>query len=340
MSGPANRGRAGSAESGHPRSPVGKPAEAAAGAVATGVAEEPAGEGVAEEPAGGPDVWLKSVRICGDEFPDRTAYPFNVPAFGYNQDLRFNQSVAFLVGENGSGKSTLLEAIARRCGFHIWAQPKRSSVAGAAPAASRRAAARFGEAVAGAEAVAEAEAFDRAAAVDRAEAAAAGTASGFPATALKEYVEVKLARTSITGGVFSAESFREWAEFIDDVTEVDPGQARFHGGEKLTLRSRGEGLLAYFRGRYQIPGLYFLDEPEAALSPASQLELLRLLTGYRKRGHAQFIIATHSPIVMAVKGAQVFLLDGQSIAEITYEETAHYRLYRDFMADPSGFATD
>ena len=139
-----------------------------------------------------------------------------------------------------------------------------------------------------------------------------------PARALSGYLDVTLARGSVKGGVFSAESFREWAEFIDDVTEVDPGQARYHGGEKLTLRSRGEGLLAYFRGRYQIPGLYFLDEPEAALSPASQLELLRLLSEYRHRGHAQFVIATHSPVIMAVKGAQVFALGDGPIEETSY----------------------
>lgn len=169
---------------------------------------------------------------------------------------------------------------------------------------------------------------------------APGLPAYYPAWALSEYVEVVLAQGAVKGAVFSAESFREWAEFIDDVTEVDPGQARYHGGEKLTLRSRGEGLLAYFRGRYQIPGLYFLDEPEAALSPASQLELLRLLSEYRRRGHAQFVIATHSPVIMAVKGAQVFVLGDGPIAETSYEQTSHYRLYRDFMADPGRFLSD
>ncbi len=254
--------------------------------------------------AEGHGIWLEAVRIRGDEFPDRAVYPFNVPAFQQRQELRFTESVAFLVGENGSGKSTLIEAIARRCDFHIWAQPKRS----------------------------------RAVTERRHDAPAPG--ASYAARALSDYVEVTLARGSVRGGVFSAESFREWAEFIDDVTDIDPGQARYHGGEKLTLRSRGEGLLAYFRGRYQIPGLYFLDEPEAALSPASQLDLLRLLSEYRRRGHAQFVIATHSPVIMAAKGAQVFALGDGPIVETTYEQTAHYRLYRDFMADPARFVSD
>jgi predicted ATPase len=245
-----------------------------------------------ETPAA-PDIWLGSVRIRGDEFPPGAGYPFDVPALQGRQELRFASRVAFLVGENGSGKSTLIEAIARRCGFHLWAAPKRNKPGRGA--------------------------------------------ADHHARALSDFVEVTLAQASVKGGVFSAESFREWAEFIDDVTEIDPGQARYHGGELLTLRSRGEGLLAYFRGRYQIPGLYFLDEPEAALSPASQVELLRLLSEYERRGHAQFVIATHSPVIMSVKGAQVFALGQGPIVETSYRETEHYKLYRDFMADPDRF---
>ena len=86
-----------------------------------------------------------------------------------------------------------------------------------------------------------------------------------------------------------------------------------------------------------MPGLYFLDEPEAALSPASQLDLLRLLDDYRRRGHAQFIVATHSPILMSLPGSQIFSFGADSIEEIGYQDTAHYRLYRDFMADPESF---
>jgi predicted ATPase len=276
-------------------------------------------------------VSLESVRIRGDEFPDRRLYPFSVPAFQQRQELRFTQSVAFHVGENGSGKSTLIEAIARRCGFHLWAQPKRSrhgvggatvvpSPAGSPPAPGAALGPAPSQSGGGPDLV--------------------RSALSLPARALSGYLDVTLARGSVKGGVFSAESFREWAEFIDDVTEVDPGQARYHGGQKLTLRSRGEGLLAYFRGRYQIPGLYFLDEPEAALSPASQLELLRLLSEYRHRGHAQFIIATHSPVIMAVKGAQVFVLGDGPIEETSYEQTSHYRLYRDFMAHPERFISE
>ena len=249
----------------------------------------------------GAEIWLQTVEIRGDEFPDRETYPFSIAPLQHRQELRFNQSVSFFVGENGSGKSTLIRAIARRCGIHLWEETKRR---GAVPD-------------------------HRAPVPGRKKADAAGQ--------LHDYLRVTLPRGQVKGGVFSAESFRQWAEFLDDVSQIDPGQAKYHGGHSLTLRSHGEGLLAYFRGRYQVPGLYFLDEPEAALSPASQIELLRLLAEYRRRGHAQFVLATHSPILMALPGAQVFSFGETSIEETRYQETAHYRLFRDFMADPGAF---
>ena len=242
-------------------------------------------------------VWLRSVEIRGDEFPDRVTYPFNIPTLQSRQRLIFNQGVSFFVGENGSGKSTLIDAIARRCGLHIWTEVKRGT-----PQAARRPA-----------------------------------APPQPQGRLSDHVAVTLDRGPVRGGIFTAESFRQWAEFLDDVSHLDPGHAKYHGGENLTLRSHGEGLIAYFRGRYQIPGLYFLDEPEAALSPASQIDLLRLLADYRGQGHAQFILATHSPILMALPGAQVFSFGDTGIDEMSYEDTEHYRLYRDFIADPGAF---
>jgi len=68
-------------------------------------------------------IWLESVEIRGDSFPRPARYPFNIPPLQGRQELSFAGSPSFLVGENGSGKSTLLQAIARRCGIDMWAQP-------------------------------------------------------------------------------------------------------------------------------------------------------------------------------------------------------------------------
>lgn len=153
---------------------------------------------------------------------------------------------------------------------------------------------------------------------------------------LYEYVDVEWTAGRVSGSFFNAETFRQRAEFLDDVSLVDPGQLKYFGGRTLLNQSHGEGMLTFFEGRYAIRGLYALDEPEAALSPASQLELARMLHRYASAGHAQFLVATHSPILMAVPGAQLFALDGTALRQTGYEETAHYRLYRDFMADPRG----
>jgi predicted ATPase len=77
------------------------------------------------ETASAEGLWLRAVEVKGDEFPDRTIYPFNIGTLQRRQRLTFDQSVSFFVGENGSGKSTLIEAIARRCGLHIWHESKR-----------------------------------------------------------------------------------------------------------------------------------------------------------------------------------------------------------------------
>lgn len=154
---------------------------------------------------------------------------------------------------------------------------------------------------------------------------------------LYSYLDLTWSNGTVPGAFFSAENFREFAEFLDDASATDPGLLKYFGGQKITVLSHGEGILSYFSGRYRIRGLYFLDEPEAALSPASQVGLLRLLHSLRAHGLAQFMIATHSPILMSLPGAQIFFIDGDGIRQTTLEDTEHYRLYRDFLADPTAF---
>ena len=91
--------------------------------------------------------------------------------------------------------------------------------------------------------------------------------------------------------------------------------------------------MSYFRSRYQIKGIYFLDEPETALSPRSQLELLEIIGENSQAGHAQFIIATHSPLLLACEGAKIYSFDHMPVREIAYEETEHYQVYRRFLVD-------
>jgi predicted ATPase len=95
--------------------------------------------------------------------------------------------------------------------------------------------------------------------------------------------------------------------------------------------------MSFFKARYQIKGLYLLDEPETALSPRSQLELLEILIAMSRAGHAQFIVATHSPILLACPGATIYSFEKTCVRPVQYEETEHYRIYRSFMEDRSRY---
>jgi predicted ATPase len=156
-------------------------------------------------------------------------------------------------------------------------------------------------------------------------------------TRLAEYITVTWANGSVPGSLFRAETFREFADFLDDVALCDPGRLKYHGGHILNTLSHGEAILSYFSGRYHIKGLYLLDEPEAALSPASQVRFLEILRQLETGGHAQFIMATHSPILLAYPGAQILSFDTAQIEEVGYEDTPHYRLYHQFFTDRSAF---
>jgi predicted ATPase len=156
-------------------------------------------------------------------------------------------------------------------------------------------------------------------------------------TRLADYVEVTWANGRVPGSLFRAETFREFADFLDDVALCDPGRLKYHGGRILNMLSHGEGILSYFSGRYNVKGLYFLDEPESALSPASQVKFLRLLHQLEAKGNAQFIIATHSPILLAHPGAQIFSFDSDCIKEVNYEDTSHFKIYKQFFTDRSVF---
>jgi len=156
-------------------------------------------------------------------------------------------------------------------------------------------------------------------------------------TRLGDYISVTWANGNVPGSLFRAETFREFADFLDDVALCDPGRLKYQGGRILNTLSHGEAILSYFSGRYHIKGLYLLDEPESALSPSNQVRFLKLLQRLEAAGHAQFIMVTHSPILLAYPGAQIFSFDAPRIEEVKYEDTEHYQIYRQFFTDRSAF---
>jgi predicted ATPase len=133
------------------------------------------------------------------------------------------------------------------------------------------------------------------------------------------------------GFFMRAESFYNFATYIEQVSNL-----RAYGGKSLHAQSHGESFLALFANRFE-QGIYILDEPEAALSPQRQLSFLSLIHDLETPGHAQFLISTHSPIILSYPGAVLFSLDGDSIREIAYRETEHYLVTRDFLNSPERF---
>jgi len=135
-----------------------------------------------------------------------------------------------------------------------------------------------------------------------------------------------------TGWFFKAESFFAVARFLDEAAQ----DANAAPPDFLSW-SHGEGFVRFFEERMSRQGIYLLDEPESALSPKRQLELLRLLHAVQAEASSQIIMATHSPILMSVPGARLLEITRAGLAETTLRQTRHFQLYRDFTEDPDGF---
>jgi predicted ATPase len=149
------------------------------------------------------------------------------------------------------------------------------------------------------------------------------------------YIEVEWREDIVPGSFFSSQIFRNFAQLVDEWEADNPGQIDYFGGKSLIAQSHGQSIMSFFKSRYKIKGLYLLDEPETALSPKSQLELLKLLQEMGSLGHAQFIVATHSPILLACPGSVIYSFDHTPMKTIQYEDTEYYRIYKTFMENPA-----
>ena len=254
----------------------------------------------------------------GDEAP--AGHPFDVPVVRAlaGAPLAFTTPATFLVGENGTGKSTLLEAIA--CAAEVPA-------AGALPTAR--------------------------------------DPSLAAARALADRLRLTWSRRSRAGAFVRAEDVFGFAQHIDraraeseaeiaairaDAT-LSPRQRGFAAmphareaaalreryGDGLDARSHGEAFLTLLAPRLAAGGLLLLDEPEAPLSPTRQLTLLSLLMAAAASGRAQLVVATHSPIVMALPGATILLLGDGPARPVAWADVEHVRVTRDFLNAPETF---
>lgn len=240
-------------------------------------------------------------------------FPFNLPAFQGVEQISFSHCVTFLVGENGSGKSTLLEAIAIVSGFNPegGGRMNRFSTMG------------VGRGTGDANEVVE----SLTSAMDN---------------DLHDHLKLSWLPKVTRGFFLRAESFFNFASYIDDLEREDPTGYTAYGGRSLHQQSHGESFLALFTNRFRSKekALYLLDEPEAALSPARQLALLRILWEHEQSGQAQFIIATHSPILLGYPGAQILNFDASPLSPIQYTETDHYLITKQFLSNPQSMLNE
>ena len=149
---------------------------------------------------------------------------------------------------------------------------------------------------------------------------------------------VRGARSPRDGFFLRAESFFNVATHIEQLDEGPGGAAIIdsYGGVSLHEQSHGESFLALILNRFGPQGLYVLDEPEAALSLRGNLALMRRMHDLAADG-SQFLVATHSPILLGYPGARIYVLSEAGIAEAAYEETEQYELTRSFLDDRERF---
>lgn len=249
-----------------------------------------------------------------------SGFPFTVPVIRDLTEVEFGPAVTFFVGENGSGKSTLLEAIGLAAGLPIVGadegfrdpsfEQQRRLAHGLGLVWRHRTRRGF---------FLRAEDF-----------------FGWQRRLARERAELE-ARMVEIDREYEAQDRSAWARGLAKGPMASSlGEMERRYGRNPDARSHGEAFLALFRDRFVPGSLILLDEPEAALSPQSQLGLLAMLLAMAGQD-AQFVIATHSPILLGYPEATIHAFDGGRIERARYEDLEHVRLTRDFLADPSRF---
>jgi predicted ATPase len=133
-----------------------------------------------------------------------------------------------------------------------------------------------------------------------------------------------------------AESFFNFANYIDELAETDNRIYNAYGGKSLHQQSHGESFLALFDNQFE-SGVYLLDEPEAALSPARILSFMSVIHSLEQSGRAQFIIATHSPMLLCYPNASIYNFNNDGISQVKYQETEHFNLTKNFLDNPEAY---
>jgi predicted ATPase len=259
---------------------------------------------------------LRSITLRdSDELPD--GYPFSLPLIQNLGTLELDSPVTYLVGENGSGKSTLIEAVGLAAELPVVGGQRADQ-----------------------------------------------DPTLKPLDTFSRRLRLSWSKRTRRGFLFRAEDFfrfaRRMAEELKEMESLkDEYDERFKDrptahllttgsagnqargiedryGRDLHARSHGESFMDFFKSRFVPEGLYLMDEPEASLSPQRQLALLGLVRDMVEQG-AQFIIATHAPILMSLPGSTIYSLDGEAPERVEFDDLEHVTLTRSFLEAPERF---
>jgi predicted ATPase len=261
---------------------------------------------------------LRSVAVREFDSAPALAYPFSLPLIQARPEIVFDAPVTFFVGENGSGKSTLIEAIA--CAINL---PTVGAVDVAHDAT-----------LAPARALGDALTLAWSKKTQRGLFLRAEDFFGFVKREAETRAQMLADRADVDRNLKGSSDYARGLAKGVYTKQINELVRRY--GDGIDTRSHGESFLDFFMHRFVPNGLYLLDEPEAPLSPQRQLTLLALLKQTVAQG-AQFIIASHSPILMAFPGATILEFAGSRIAPVAYEDTEHYRVTSTFLKNPSAF---
>lgn len=261
---------------------------------------------------------LESLAPKSTRGSDRGRFPFTVPVIRSLGTVDLRSPVTFFVGENGSGKSTLLEALA---------------LAAELPTVGTEDAARdpFLEAQ---RRLAGALKLTWTARTRRGFFLRAEDFFGFQRRLVRDRADYEARLAEIELEFEGRSDHAKGLAKLPTASVLADLERRY--GREPEARSHGEAFLQLFQGRFAPGSLVLLDEPEAALSPQNQLGLVAMLMAMVKQ-NAQFVIATHSPIVLALPGARIYSFDGGRVRATEYQSLDHVTLTRDFLLDPGRF---
>lgn len=250
-------------------------------------------------------IFLRTIERLGD-VEVGSGFPFALPPVRGFRKLDITSSVTFFVGDNGSGKSTLLEAIGLRAKLHCAAGHALEHDPALVPIHPLARSLRLSW--------------------------APPTKYGFFLRVEDFFVHAREQRKRSEPVATLAINLQSEGQ----VMTAERVPAALREKDEFAGLSPGESFLQFLKGQIKPGGIHLIDEPEAALSPQRQLEFMRMIKAVVNE-NAQFIIATHSPILLAYPGAQLLSFDDGTIGPVSYDELQHVNFTRDFLRDPERY---